>query len=166
MGYRELMLVVFSSVLFSLLILNLNATSQSSSQALLESEINQIAVSVAQRFIEEAKSKKFDANSDTLLPEDMPDGFTGWNVLGHGSWESYPNFNDIDDYNNFDQTLTIQSIDFRVKISVVYVSDSDPETPVSTETFFKKMTVVVSSSYLPNTVTLKHVFSYYGVPKP
>jgi hypothetical protein len=46
---------------------------------------------------------------------------------------------------------------------VQYVSEAKPDSAVSEETYLKRMTVTVSSSYFPGSVTVKHVFSYYGV---
>jgi hypothetical protein len=69
----------------------------------------------------------------------------------------------VDDFHNFNRTIYVNGIGFTVQIQVVYVQDSNPEQAVSTNTYFKKMTVTVSSSYLSNSVTFKHVFSYFGV---
>jgi len=163
MGYKELFLVLVSIILLSLLTTQINTNIAQGREALQEVEIEHTAISIAQQFIEEARSKKFDAQVGMIDPADMPDGFTPYNSLGHGSWESYPNFNDVDDYHNFNQTVMVKDIDFSVSIQVSYVQDANPEQEASTETFFKKMTVTVSSSWLPNSVTLKHVFSYFGV---
>ncbi|MFQ5628730.1 MAG: hypothetical protein ACE5I1_08215 [bacterium] len=165
MGFRELLLVVFNSVLFSLLVLNINATSSRGQEALQETEIAHTAISIAQRFLEEAKSKKFDANVGTGIdPATFPGTFTSACCLGHHPTnESYPNFNDVDDYHNFNQTINVQGMDFLVAISVAYVSDTNPEQPAGTETFFKKMTVKISSDWLSHSITLKQVVSYFGV---
>ena len=160
MGFQELLLVVLTSVLFSLLILNINQTSLRNQEALQETEIVHTAISVAQRFIEEAKSKEYDAVSASLDPGDMPDGFTTVYGLGHNNSEHYPNFSDVDDYHGFNQTVTVRGMDFQVQISVVYVRDTNPEASYSNETFFKKMTVNVNSSYLSHGITLKQVISY------
>jgi hypothetical protein len=163
MGYRELFLVLISIVLFSLLMTQINTNTVEGREALQEVEISHTAAAIAQQFIEEAKSKKFDAQVGMIAPSAMPAEFTPWNGLGHGWWESYPNFNDVDDYHNFNQTVSVQGINFTVSIAVKYVQDNNPEQEVSTNTFFKKMTVTVSSAWLPHSVTLKHVFSYFGV---
>lgn len=161
MGYRELFLVLVSVVLLTLLMTQINSNTVHGREALQQLEIEHTAASVAQQFIEEAKSKMFD--SQVGIPANlMPGGFTPANALGPGS-EVYPNFNDVDDYNGYSGTLTVDGLDFTVSIQVVYVQDSDLETPAGAQTFFKKMTVTVSSSWLPGSVTLKQVFSYFGV---
>jgi hypothetical protein len=163
MGHREMLLVLVSIVLLSLLTTQINTNIVQGREALQKIEIEHMAASIAQQFIEEAKSKKFDAQVGLVDPSTMPASFTPWNALGHGWWESYPNFNDVDDFHNFNRTIYVNGIGFTVQIQVVYVQDSNPEQAVSTNTYFKKMTVTVSSSYLSNSVTFKHVFSYFGV---
>ncbi|MDZ7268169.1 MAG: hypothetical protein ONB48_09275 [candidate division KSB1 bacterium] len=175
MGYRELLLVLVSVVLLTLLMTQINSQTVEGREALQELSLHQAAASLAQQFIEEARSKKFDALVGVLAPGDMPDGFTPWNWLGHSGSESYPRFNDVDDYHGFSRTIYVNGantnltgtdgIPFNVNIQVHYVSEANPDSAVSHETFLKRMTVNVTSSWLPTgtTVTLKHVFSYFGV---
>lgn len=164
MGYRELFLVLVSVVLLTLLMTQINSNTVHGREALQQLEIEHTAASVAQQFIEEAKSKAFDETvvSSGIPANLMPGVFTPANALGPGS-DVYPNFDDVDDYNGFNETLTVDGLDFTASIQVVYVQDSDLETTAGTQTFFKKMTVTVSSSWLPGSVTLKQVFSYFGV---
>ena len=173
MGYRELFLVLASTVLLTLLMTQINRNTAEGREALQQLEFEHIAASMAQQFIEEAKSKKFDAQVGMIAPSDMPDDFTPWNGLGKGAWETYPNFNDVDDYHNFSRTLYVNGssfdvnstsgIPFNVSIVVHYVSDANPDVAVSQETYFKRMTVTVSGNYIPNGITVKQVFSYFGV---
>ncbi|MCG3157425.1 MAG: hypothetical protein DKINENOH_04057 [bacterium] len=175
MGYRELLLVMVSMVLLTLLMTQINSQTVEGREALQELSLHQAAASLAQQFIEEARSKKFDANVGVIAASDMPDGFTHWNGLGHNNSESYPRYNDVDDYHNFSRTIYVNGantnltgtsgIPFSVTIQVHYVSDANPDSAVTYETFLKRMTVNVTSSWLPagTTVTMKHVFSYFGV---
>lgn len=175
MGYRELFLVMLSVVLLTLLITQINSNNVEGREALQDLTMFQAAASLAQQFIEEAKSKKFDATAGVLDPADMPSGFTNWNGLGHNITESYPRFDDIDDYHGLVQTIYVNGaidsltgtsgIPFDVNVQVHYVSDANPDSAVSEETYLKRMTVTVSSSWLPTgtSVTMKHVFSYFGV---
>lgn len=176
MGFQELLLVVLSSVLFSLLILNVNLTSQRNHDALRESEIAHMATSMAQRIIEEAKSKKFDANVGAYDPSTFPDNFTGPGTgLGYNSGVDgvYPNINDVDDFNGeagvgtgLSVTVTVHGMDFQVLATVDYVTHTNLEQEEFSKTFFKMVTVTVNSAYLPHSVTLKQVISYYGVDEP
>ena len=163
MGYRELLLVLMGIGLFSLLTTQTNVNMANGREAMQEVEIQHLAVSVARQFIEEARAKQYDAVLSFLDEDDItdPSVFTG--SLGHGGHESYPNFNDVDDFHNFNQTIYVQGIDFQVSIEVIYINDSDPTSPAGTKTYFKKMAVTVNSGYLPGSITFKQVFSYFGV---
>jgi hypothetical protein len=172
MGYRELFLVLASVVLLSLLMTQINSNTVQGREVLQQLEYEHIAASIAQQFIEEAKSKKFDALVGMVNPSD-PNNFTPWNSLGKGGWETYPNFNDVDDYHNFSRTIYVNGatfdvnatsgIPFNVSIQVHYVSAAKPDSAVSDETYLKRMTVTVSSSYIPSSISTKQVFSYFGV---
>lgn len=170
MGYRELFLVLLSSVLLTLLMTQINSNTVQGREALQQLELEHTAASIAQQFIEEAKSKNFDAWVGIVDPP-----FTPYNQLGKGVGESYPNFNDVDDYDDFSRTIYVNGenfesdstvtdgIPFNVNIQVQYVNEAKPDSAVSEETYLKRMTVTVSSSYFPGSITVKHVFSYYGV---
>jgi hypothetical protein len=156
MGHQELLLVLVSVVLFSLMTARVNTNLAEGSETLQEMEIEQLAISVAQQFIEDAKSKRFDEWVGVIDPVNMPDDFTSPFALGSGGGEVYPNFDDVDDYHGFNQTVYVQDLDFTVTITVAYVQDISPETAVLIRTYFKKMTVTVSSEWLSNSITLKH----------
>ena len=172
MGYRELFLVLASVVLLTLLMTQINSNTVEGREALQQLEMEHTATAIAQQFIEEAKAKKFDGNVGMVDASD-PHNFTPYDQLAAGGWESYPNFNDIDDYNNLSRTVYVNGesfepdstngIPFNVSIKVQYVSEAKPDSSVLDETYLKRMTVTVKSAYIPDSVRVKHVFSYYGV---
>jgi hypothetical protein len=79
----------------------------------------------------------------------------------------------VDDYHSFSRNVYVNGtnfnvsdstgVPFNVSIQVAYVSPVKPDSAVLHETFLKRMTVTVSSNYIPSNVIIKHVFSYYGV---
>jgi hypothetical protein len=162
MGYRELFLVLVSVMLLSVLITQINIHTIEADESLQQLELGYKAMAISQQFIEEAKSKKFDALAGIIAPEDMPDDFTDANDFGPEGSESHPNFDDVDDYHDFSDTLYVEGIDFRVAMEVSYVEDVDPDQMVAGPTFYKRLSVTVSSSWLSHGITLKHVFSYFG----
>lgn len=173
MGYRELFLVLASVVLLTLLMTQINSNTVEGREALQQLELEHTATAIAQQFVEEAKSKKFDGGVGMVPSAGMPGNFTPWDDLGAGGWESYPNFNDVDDYHNLSRTVYINGesfdpdstngIPFNVSVQVQYVTDANPDSAASDETYFKRMTVTVTGDYIPSTITVKHVFSYFGV---
>lgn len=161
MGYRELFLVLFSIVLLSTLTLRINTNAVEGRELVQQLEIEHMAASVGQQFIEEAKSKKFDeAVTPTTTTLSLGD-LTSYALLGPED----ASFNDVDDYEAYADTVFVNGIDFEVMIEVKYVQDTAPDIPVSTQTYFKRMLVSVQSSWLPagRTIDLRHVFTYFGV---
>lgn len=168
MGYREMFLVMVSVILLSTLMLRINSNAVEGRELLQQLEIEHMAASIAQQIIEEAKSKKFDdlVGTSIITPSSSPSAvFTPAFAMGPEG-EVYPNYNDVDDYRfGLTDTLYINGIDFILTTGVEYVQDSAPDTDWGSPTFFKRMTVTVESSWLPagRIITLKHVFSYFGV---
>jgi len=172
MGYQQLFLVLASVVLLTLLMVQINSNTVEGREALQQLEFEHTAVGIAQQFIEEAKSKNFDGLVGVIPPASMPAGFTPAVNLGPGT-DTYPQYDDVDDYNDFSRTVyingnnfdpdAIDGIPFTVGIKVHYVTDAKPDSAVLTPTFLKRLTVKVASTWIPDSVVVKHVFSYYGV---
>jgi hypothetical protein len=105
--------------------------------------------------LEEAAVKAFD--------EDTSDSsnFTAPGSLGPEAGESYPLFNDVDDFNNFSQTGTaLNGMTYTMTAEVGYVNPSDSETITAHRTFQKRMNVTLSSDYLKSDISLSRIFSY------
>ena len=159
MGHREMILLLGALVLFGLLMLSLNQYAMDQNDVIFEQELEFYAISLAQSFIEEAKTRAFDTTVINASPQ-LPSGFTSFGGLGPDGGETYPNFNDVDDFNNFTfQDSTGRAV-FDVDIDVGYVESADPETGVNYETFYKNMTVTVDSPYMDWPVQLNYVFGY------
>ena len=159
MGHRELILLLGALVLFGLLMLSSNRYTRDQNDAIYQQELEFYAISLAQSFIEEAKTKAFDANVINASPP-VPSGFTSSGSLGPSGGETYPNFNDVDDFNNFTfQDSTSRAV-FDVDIDVDYVESADPATGVNYETFYKNITVTVESPYMDWPIQLSYVFGY------
>jgi len=117
------------------------------------------AFSLADDLIEEIKQKAFDA-STLDFPTTDPSTLTSAYSLGHGGWETYPDYNDIDDYNGFVQSVSAPHAEgYEITCVVQYVDGDDPDQIVSTQTFYKKVTVNVDSPYLRSPIQLSHIFT-------
>ncbi|MFQ5771795.1 MAG: hypothetical protein ACE5HX_14770 [bacterium] len=164
MGQRELLLTLGAIVIFSLTTLTVNRLTVRNSEAVYGQQAEFYALSVAQQFVEEAKVKAFDENTIAGNPISMPGGFTS-TPMGPGVSESYPNFDDVDDFNGLTTTVTTKMGPMSVNIAVDYVQDTNLDSIVNpTKTFYKKMTVTVQSAYLPNPVTARYVFAFQKNP--
>jgi hypothetical protein len=160
MNMGQQILVIAAIVLLSLATLNVFKVALGSQKTFTESEIVARALYIGQNFIEEAKTKFFDANSATA-PITSPDQLTSG--LGRRNDEFYPQFNDVDDYHNFDETIIDNGESFHVQITVFYVDKNSGNYPnqVYYRTYQKRFKVRISHRALQYPLVLNHVFTYY-----
>lgn len=156
MGHRELLLVLGAIMLFGVTMLSTNRYVVDQNESIIQREYEFYSISLAQSFIEEGKTKIFDVNGAVSDPSEL----TQWNQLGPAVGETYPNFNDVDDYNNLSLTDSTSRGEFDVSISVFYVDENDPETPFNDETWYKRMNVTIDNPYLTQPIVLGYVFGY------
>ena len=85
------------------------------------------------------------------------------------SGEVYPNFDDVDDFNNYTRSDTIPKMGiFNISVSVSYMNDNFVET--TSKTYNKNVTVQVTSPSLINfyteiedTMRLTSLFSHWTI---
>lgn len=159
MGHREMLYLVGALVLFGSVMLNSTRFTMGQNDAIFQRELEFYAISLAQSYIEEAKTKEFDENVIGASPP-LPSGFTSPASLGVESGETYPTFDDVDDYNNFAVQDSTSRATFDVEIVVGYVEAADPSVTVNYRTYNKNMFVTVSSPYMDWPVGLSYVFGY------
>ncbi len=159
MNTGQSFLSIGALLIFSLVSLNFNSTVLTNTTVEVENKVYLTAFSLADDLIEEIKQKAFDA-ATLNFPTTNPDNLTPANSLGPGWWEVYPDYNDIDDYNGFEKTVSAPHAENYIVRSIVkYVDTDDPDKIVETQTFYKKVTVIVSSPYLRNPISLSHIFT-------
>ncbi|MFQ5648516.1 MAG: hypothetical protein ACE5IY_01120 [bacterium] len=157
MGHRELLLTIAALMTFSLTTVTVNRLSMTHADAIYGQQAEFVALSLAQRFVEEAKLKAFDEstiNSTVTSPAQLTLS------LGAGGAEGYPNVDDVDDFNGLTRTVTTAIGPMEVSVQVNYVDEADLSLPVAYQTFYKKLTVRVDTVYLPNLVQAQYVFAY------
>ena len=159
MGRSELLFVLGAIMLFGLTMLSTNRYMVDQNESIIQREYEFYSISLAQSFIEEAKTKAFDENVIGASPP-VPSGLTAYNLLGPGFGETYPNFDDIDDYNGLALTDSTTRGDFDVAIQVGYVEETATEVIVNYETLFKTIFVSISNPYLNQPVQLSLLFGY------
>jgi hypothetical protein len=130
-------------LLVSLIILQVNTGFVTTSSTLLDNKINILAISLGSSIIEEASGKAFDEKTITDAASTTSD-LTLASQLGPSFTETYPNFNDFDDFNNLDITnSSLPSAEFNIKCKVSYVSANNPDKAVAIPTWNKKITVYI-----------------------
>jgi hypothetical protein len=160
MGGVQMMLVLAALTLLSILVLSMNRAKLFSDEQLSQAEYMMEATAVGQTLINDIHTKEFDAATATD-PDAEVSSFTAPGSLGHGWWESYPNFNDVDDYNRLQTTIsTPRAGNLTLACRVQYVDPAQPNTPVNMRTRTKRITVIVTSPFLNDPVTLVSYKSY------
>lgn len=162
MSHGQMLLVIGATILFGVAILGIYRGIHAHQETLVESEVLPRAILHAERFIEEARTRAFDEAALTQKIS-SPDELTSPDSLGPNAGESYPAFDDVDDFHGLLKTWREKGIDFQVKIEVSYADGTLPDSieAVSYRTFIKKFTATVTSPYLDYTVSLDHIFAYY-----
>ena len=146
-------------LLVSLISLRFNSAVLENSTIETENKVYLTAFSLANDLIEEIKMKAFDA-ATVKFPTTDPSVLTSPYSLGHADYEVYPNFNDIDDFNNYSRTITAPHAEnYVVRCQVYYVSEFNPDYKVMTQTFYKRVDVTVTSPYMKNNILLSFIFT-------
>jgi len=148
-------------IILALISLRFNAAVLQSSSADFNNKVYLTSFSIADNMIEEIKSKSFDQTTINL-PTTNPASLTPVASLGPESGEIYPNFNDVDDYKGFTETTAAPYFEtYYVSCSVEYVTASNPDVASSIPTFYKKVTVTVSSPYLRSPVSISSIYTLH-----
>ena len=160
MSNIQSMLAIGSLFLLSITSMNFNSSLLQSNTAELENKVYLTAFSLADDMIEEIKGKAYDENTLTF-PTVNRATLTAVGSLGKESGEAYPYFDDIDDYNNFSRNADApHSEKYHISAEVYYVSETNPDTKSTSQTFHKRVDVTVSSPYLNNNVKLTFIFTH------
>ena len=160
MGQRELLLVLGAIILFGITMLSTNRYVRDQTESNIQREFEFYSISLAQSFIEEAKTKAFDEKviNGTV---NTPGQLTHWNSLGPDAGETHPNFDDVDDYNGLTLIDSTGRDEFDVSIEVGYVlAETDPETMVNNRSWYKRMNVTIANPYLIQPIVLGYVYAY------
>ena len=145
-GYSEIIQIMLAMTLISFLVMNANQTIVTNNVVMVEGELEEQVIAVAQNFIDESRATTFDENTlNGNVPVYIPEGFSL--SMGPESGESSRNnFDDFDDYNGWTEVVTAANgIEYNVSISVSYY---DGTNTVNSYQSMKLMSIVISSEYL------------------
>ena len=163
MGHNQF-LAIGAIALLALISLRFNTTVLQNKTTEIENKVYLTAFSLADDLIEEIKQKAFDeqtvewraipveqlTNTDAFGPVD-PDEF------------SVNDFDDIDDYHNYSKSISLPHVEnYSVLSTVEYVAAADPDITSSSQTYFKKISVRVTSPYLSHPVRLSFIFTLHS----
>jgi hypothetical protein len=152
------MLSLGALILFSFISVNFNSTILENTTVETENKVYLTAFSLADDLIEEIKKKAFDERTVDFQAIEQ-------NQLtyppGPEAGEVWPYFNDMDDYNNYTKPVNLPHVeDYEVSCTVNYVNSSGND--LSSQSYFKKVTIKVDSKYLRNPIYIKFIFSLHS----
>jgi hypothetical protein len=158
MNSVQSMLTMGALVLLSLSSLRFNNSVLENSTAQVENKIYLTAFSLADDMIETIKQRSFD-EATVKFPTGLAN-LTPADNLGPESGETYQTFNDIDDYNFYKKTVNApHAEDYGIICRVFYVDGSNPDNEINTQSYYKKVTVTVTSPFMREEVNLSFVFT-------
>jgi hypothetical protein len=145
-------------MLLALVSLNFNSTVLQNTTVELENKVYLTAFSLADDLLEEIKQKAFDektvdfqaiSQNQLTLP------------LGPETGEVWPNFNDVDDYQNYSKPISLPHVEDYSISCIINYANSDGVS-VLERTYFKKVTITVTNKYLSSPFYLKFIFSLHS----
>jgi len=158
MNTGQSLLAIGAMMLLTLVSLNFNSSVLQNTTVETENKVYLTAFSLADDLIEEIKQKAFDektidfqaiAENQLTLP------------LGSEAGEVWPNFNDIDDYQNYSKPVSLPHVeDYTVTCQVNYANSSGQNK--LSQSYFKKVTITVTSKYMSSPLYLKFIFSLHS----
>jgi len=161
MNSGHMFLTIAGVILLSNLILNVHKanTNRMLTNYTSESVIN--ASGLAQSIIDMIQSKAFDENTIDAAVWQL-DSLTAAINLGPESGENmHTEFDDIDDYNNYSTTVSLDRMgDFDINVNVFYVNTLNPQIKSSITTYSKKIELSIINYSLLDTLKYYHIISY------
>lgn len=160
MNTGQMLLTAGAVVLIGLTVSTIQRNFANHGFILQQTEIGIYKVSLGMSVLEEAMGKSFDENT---IDTDVSATSSLSSTLGKESGETHPDFDDFDDYNNYTTILGIKGVDsLSVQCRIVYVDPANPDGTSSVRTWHKKITVSVWGTVVPDTLTFRHIFSYWS----
>ena len=165
----QMLMVLGALLLFTIMLPSVNNTLLYNDRAVIESNAELVAMGLAQRILAEAGVEAFDVVC-LSMPPTMANQLTAPGSLGPAGGETYPNFNDLDDFHNLSlvDSTSLPSVQFNITAQVVYVNPNNPSQVMGSQTFAKRLRVTVTSPFLVNPannqpiqVQLEQVYAYY-----
>lgn len=154
-------MVLAALVLFSLLVINVNRSLSSSEMQTNESEYTGTATAVGQSVMHTISNMAFDQGA-VNNPAFNYDILTSPDSLGPESGETVSTYNDVDDYNNYADSVSTPRSDFyNYRVLVNYVDDDNFKANINSKSHTKRIEVIVTSKFMaPDTVRLYYYKSY------
>jgi hypothetical protein len=161
------MTTIGALAIFSLISVRFNSTVLENMTVEVENKIYLTAFSLADDLIEEIKQKAFDEETvvfRSINPEELTPSNEFAPLFRDTSETTDPTtWDDIDDYNGYTKNISLPHAEgFQVTSQVEYVSASNPDVQSLTQTYFKRITVRVTNTYLRSPIRLSFIFTLHS----
>jgi len=158
----QIIMVVGAFMLLSLLTVSVNQSVINTANATYETASIIAASTMAQALLQEVTLRDFDQNTRNGAIVATPSGLTAVANLGKDG-ETYPYFNDLDDYKGFLRYDTIKTGIFKSTVNVVYSGNGSLTDSSTVPTFYKKVSVSVvnkDSTKMKTALTLSTMITF------
>jgi len=154
------LLSIAAMLLLAFISLNLNSSILETTTFEIENKVALTAFSLADDLVEEIKQKAFDEKTIDFQAIAV-NQLTTVESLGKDGAEAWPNFNDIDDYDSYSKPISLPHAEgYMVTCKVNYVSSEGAD--LSAQSYYKKVSVTVSSLYLKRPILISFIFSLHS----
>lgn len=156
------MLAIGALMIFSLISMRFDSTVLQNTEVEVENKVYLTAFSLADDLLEEIKQRAFDQQT-VDFKSITPDALTASANLGKDLGEEWPNFNDIDDYNNYTKPISLPHAEnYSIISKVAYAQESDPNQISTIQTYYKRVEIIVDSPYMRNELKMYYVFTLHS----
>jgi hypothetical protein len=156
------MLSIGALIIFSLISLRFDSAVLQNVGVEVENKVYLTAFSLADDLLEEIKQKAFDQQT-VVFKAITPDALTPAGNLGKESGEVWPNFNDIDDYNNYTKPVSLPHAEnYTVTCQINYVQEANQDQISTLQTYYKRVELTVDSPYLKHNLRLSYIFTLHS----
>lgn len=154
------LLVLGSLVLLSYVVLSFTDAYNNEITASLISENIITGSGIGQSILDEVKLKAFDENTINNVVYAASE-LTSPASLGTDSESSSSLFDDIDDYNNYANTITTSRLgNFGISVAVYYIQAMSPGIVSTVKTFTKQIDVIITNPEIEGALTMSTIVSY------
>jgi hypothetical protein len=163
MSTGQTLLTLGALVLMSFTVLNVLRTTGANEDIYNDTRLKLEAIALTTSMIEEASQMPYDEVcwDSTNMSKNLND-FTNPASLGPDAGEtSLATFDDFDDFRGYaDIETTLQTI-YNITCSVDYVTENNPNTPVLTKTYYKRLLITSTNPITPDTLRLSYIHGYW-----
>lgn len=152
-------LAIGALVILGLVTLPFNTSLLQNTTLEIENKVYLTAFSLADDLIEEIKQKAFDEKTIDFQAI-KTNQLTAPGSLGKEG-EVWPNFDDIDDYKGYSKPISLPHAEgYNVSCDVKYVDSNGSD--ISSQSYYKKVTVTVTSQYISYPMSISFIFSLHS----